>query len=46
MRPADSSPVFLVENQIAEAHSYATDDNNAEGLWKLSEKLVGEKFDL
>ena len=43
---AESSPAFLVENQIAEAKGYATSEANAEALWKLSEKLVGENFDL
>ncbi|MCJ1421899.1 hypothetical protein MMC32_008266 [Xylographa parallela] len=41
-----SSPALLVENQVTEAKEYATCEANAEGLWKLSEKLVGEKFDL
>ncbi|KAL2054678.1 hypothetical protein ABVK25_004982 [Lepraria finkii] len=36
---------FLVENQTAEAKRYATIEANAEALWKLGEKLVGENFD-
>ena len=42
---AGSSPALLVENHVAEAKEYATSEVNAEGLWKLSEKLVGQKFD-
>lgn len=36
----------MVENQIATAKDYATDIGKAEQLWKLSEKLVGEEFDV
>ncbi|KAG7009751.1 patulin synthase [Physcia stellaris] len=42
----NSSPSLLVENQVAEAAPYATDEANAEKLWALSEKLVGQKFDI
>ncbi|MCJ1281908.1 hypothetical protein MMC26_001231 [Xylographa opegraphella] len=42
----ESSPALLVENQVAEAKEYATSEANAEGLWKLSERLVGEKFNI
>ncbi|KAL8785161.1 MAG: hypothetical protein Q9195_008753 [Heterodermia aff. obscurata] len=41
-----SSPSFLVENQVAEAAPYATDEASAEKLWALSEKLVGQKIDI
>ena len=40
------APVFLVENGIAEPKEYASNDANAEKLWALSEKMVGQKFDL
>ena len=42
----ESSPSFLVENQVAEAAPYATDEASAEKLWALSEKLVGQKIDI
>lgn len=43
----ESAPAFIVENQIyAETKEYALNKETAEGLWKLSEKLVGEKFAL
>ncbi|CAF9904224.1 MAG: hypothetical protein HETSPECPRED_003445 [Heterodermia speciosa] len=41
-----SSPSLLVENQVAEAAPYATDEASAEKLWALSEKLVGQKIDI
>ncbi|KAL2036828.1 hypothetical protein N7G274_010446 [Stereocaulon virgatum] len=40
------SPAYMVENQIVKPKTYATNEANAEALWKLSEKLVGEKFDI
>jgi hypothetical protein len=36
----------MVEKQIVEPKAYAINEANAEALWKLSEKLVGEKFDI
>ncbi|KAI9692623.1 MAG: hypothetical protein M1820_009500 [Bogoriella megaspora] len=42
----EKSPVFLVENDIAELKEYATSEVNAEKLWAISEKLVDEKFGL
>ncbi len=36
---------FIVENQIySETRKYADNDEDAEKLWSLSEKLVGETF--
>jgi NAD(P)-dependent dehydrogenase (short-subunit alcohol dehydrogenase family) len=37
---------YLADAQIEPAYEYATDEGNAERLWKLSEELVGEKFDI
>ncbi|EXJ87903.1 hypothetical protein A1O1_04830 [Capronia coronata CBS 617.96] len=37
---------YLADAQIAPAYEYATSEENADRLWKLSEKLVGEKFDI
>ncbi|ESZ94971.1 hypothetical protein SBOR_4654 [Sclerotinia borealis F-4128] len=40
-----SSPAFIVNGKIyTETRSYATSEQNAEKLWKLSEELVGESF--
>ena len=36
--------VYLSSCQIAEPTPFATDAANAERLWKLSEKLVGQEF--
>lgn len=30
--------------KVAEAKEFATSEENAEKLWALSEKIVGEKF--
>jgi len=45
---ADQSGAYLEDAKISEipAEDYATDPKNAERLWELSEKLVGQKFDI
>ncbi|KAF7931308.1 hypothetical protein EAE99_003779 [Botrytis elliptica] len=41
----EAAPAFIVENEIyTETKDYALNKETAEGLWKLSEKLVGETF--
>jgi NAD(P)-dependent dehydrogenase (short-subunit alcohol dehydrogenase family) len=40
------SGAYLADAQVAPAYEYAADPDNAERLWKLSEQLVGEKFDI
>ncbi|KAM0153672.1 hypothetical protein ACHAPG_006936 [Botrytis cinerea] len=43
--PGEAAPAFIVENEIyTETKEYALNEETAEGLWKLSEKLVGETF--
>ncbi|TEY46849.1 hypothetical protein BOTCAL_0312g00060 [Botryotinia calthae] len=42
----DHSGVFLSDCQITETAEYTTNPDYAERLWVLSEKLVGQKFDL
>lgn len=42
----ESSPAFLYECQITDVWDYATDERSAEALWKMSEHLLGQKFDL
>lgn len=37
---------YLADAKVEPAYEYATDPANAERLWKLSEELVGEKFDI
>lgn len=40
------SPAYLQNSQVAETGTeYVRDDESVEKLWKLSEKLVGEKFE-
>lgn len=39
------SPAYWINCQITEPYEYALDAENAEKLWKLSEKLVGRTFD-
>jgi len=39
------SGAYLVNGNIDERADYAGGEENWEKLWKLSEKLVGEKFD-
>ena len=42
---SDTPGVFIVENEIyKETRDYANNDADADKLWKLSEKLVGEEF--
>ncbi|TGO12105.1 hypothetical protein BTUL_0094g00170 [Botrytis tulipae] len=41
------SPAFIVGEKVnSETRSYATSEQDAETLWKLSEQLVGETFDI
>ncbi|CAN9283350.1 unnamed protein product [Alternaria alternata] len=40
----DFSGAFLDDCQVAKVLDYASSEDNAESLWNLSEKLVGEKF--
>lgn len=44
-RVADSNEPYLSDCQFAEPAAWAKDAENAEKLWKLSEELIGEKFD-
>ncbi|KAI1413141.1 NAD(P)-binding protein [Hypoxylon sp. FL1857] len=39
------APALLINSQIAACAEHASDPENVERLWKLSETLVGEKFD-
>lgn len=41
----DATGVYLADCQLAPAADFATDSKFAERLWRLSEGLVGEKFD-
>ncbi|KAJ7287687.1 NAD-P-binding protein [Mycena rebaudengoi] len=45
---ADKSGAYLVDCQLApeQAAPFSTDKENAKKLWALSEKLVGQKFDV
>jgi hypothetical protein len=43
---ADLDGGYLADCQVAPAAAHATDLKTAKKLWKLSEELVGEKFDL
>ncbi|KAF7902642.1 hypothetical protein EAF00_002545 [Botryotinia globosa] len=41
------SPAFIVGEKVnSETRSYAISEQDAETLWKLSEQLVGERFDI
>ncbi len=42
----ESSGVYLSDCQIAEPAGHASDSKAADRLWHLSEKLVGQTFDL
>ncbi|KAI9642707.1 hypothetical protein NHQ30_008438 [Ciborinia camelliae] len=42
----DHSGVFLSDCQISETAEYTTNPQYAERLWALSEKIVGQKFDI
>ncbi|KAI6082472.1 retinol dehydrogenase 13 [Hypoxylon rubiginosum] len=42
----DKSGSYVRNCQVAPAREYALDPENARKLWELSEKLVGQKFDL
>ena len=39
------SPAYFFNSQVSEADEHATKDENVEKLWKLSEELVGQKFE-
>ncbi|KAI6080317.1 NAD(P)-binding protein [Hypoxylon rubiginosum] len=41
----EKSPAYLMNSQIHEPAEYAKDPENADKLWELSEKLVGQKFE-
>ena len=38
------SGAYLDDCQVGDATAFTMDSNNAKKLWELSEKLVGEKF--
>ena len=38
------SGTYLEDGDVAEAEDYAIDKENAERVWALAEKLVGQKF--
>ncbi|TEY74634.1 hypothetical protein BOTCAL_0072g00300 [Botryotinia calthae] len=41
------SPAFIVDKKVnSETRSYATSEEDADTLWKLSEQLVGETFNI
>jgi NAD(P)-dependent dehydrogenase (short-subunit alcohol dehydrogenase family) len=42
----DGQGIYLADVNIAEAPAWAHDPKLAERLWELSEKLVGQKFDV
>jgi len=42
----DRSVIYLSDCQVAEPAAHASDPVAAERLWKLSEEIVGQKFDL
>ncbi|ESZ92044.1 hypothetical protein SBOR_7574 [Sclerotinia borealis F-4128] len=42
----DHSGAFLSDCQIVQTADYTTNAENAKRLWALSEKIVGQKFDL
>lgn len=44
-RVADSNEPYLSDCQISEPAPWAKNAENAEKLWKLSEELIGDKFD-
>jgi len=43
---ADPKVIYLNDCQLAEPAGWANDEEAAERLWKLSEEIVGQKFDL
>ena len=42
----DESVVYLSDCQVAQPAAHASDEKAAERLWKLSEEIVGQKFEL
>ena len=42
----DASSAFLVDNKPELPREHARGDDNMEKLWRLSERLVGEEFDV
>lgn len=45
-RTTEKSGVFLKECAAKKTREYASDKGNAEKLWALSEKLLGQKFEV
>ncbi len=41
-----NSGAYIANATIGKAAEYAVDAENAEHLWALSEKIVGEQFEL
>ncbi|KAI1332444.1 NAD(P)-binding protein [Xylariaceae sp. FL0255] len=41
----DKSPAYLQNSQVHEVEAHATNPEYVDRLWKLSEELVGQKFD-
>ncbi|OQV08771.1 hypothetical protein CLAIMM_12994 [Cladophialophora immunda] len=41
-----NSGACLADTKVEPTYEYAEDSSNAENLWKLSEQLVGEKFEI
>ncbi len=39
------SPAYLADCRIQEPYEYALDPEGAEKLWRISEELVGQRFD-
>lgn len=44
--PSINSGDYLEDCNLAEPEAHVMDERKAEKLWVLSEKLVGQKFDL
>ena len=44
--PSINSGDYLEDCNVAEPAAHTMDEQTAEKLWALSEKLVGQKFDL
>jgi hypothetical protein len=42
----DPSCIFVVNCVSADVKDYAKDKKEAQRLWEISEKFVGEKFDI
>ena len=44
LNPTIPSGCYLEDCTVAEPETYANDQENAESLWALSERLVGQTF--